>query len=136
MQHVPDDINEVDLSAAENRTKAALLISRLFDLWQLDNNTRLNLLGMSETSRSVLSGYKQGTRPLPTSRDTLDRVGWLLAIHKALRLLYPRNPDMRYAWVSRRNDAFDNCAPIDVMQEQGLIGIARVARYLDHYRGL
>jgi hypothetical protein len=64
-----------------------------------------------------------------------DRVGWLLSIHKALRLLYPRNEDIRSSWVNRRNAAFDNLAPLDVMKEQGIIGIARVARYLDFYRG-
>ncbi|MDD5286061.1 MAG: MbcA/ParS/Xre antitoxin family protein, partial [Desulfuromonadaceae bacterium] len=73
---------------------------------------------------------------LPESRDTLDRVGWLMAIHKALGLLYPYNEDVRYSWVTRRNKAFDNLTPLDVMREQGIIGIARVSRYLDHYRGL
>jgi len=124
-----------DVSSETERRNGAKLVYKLFERWGLDNNTRLNLLGMSATSRSVLSGYRDGTRALPASRDTLDRVGWLLAIHKALRLLYPRNEELRYSWVSRRNQAFDNLAPIEVMQEQGLIGIARVARYLDNYRG-
>lgn len=125
-----------DYSSDDARRKAGLLMSRLFDLWQLDSRTRLELLGMSVTSRSVLQGYRDGTRPLPAARDTFDRVGWLLAIHKALRLLYPRNPELRYSWVSRRNQVFDNLTPLEVMQQQGLIGIARVARYLDYYRGL
>jgi len=64
-----------------------------------------------------------------------DRVGWLLAIHTALRLLYPRNEELRYSWVNRRNAAFDNLTPLAVMKEQGIIGIARVSRYLDFYRG-
>ena len=63
---------------------------------------QLNLLGLSETSRALLTKYRKG-EPLPLSRDVQDRVGWLLSIHKALRLLYPQNEGLRYSWVSRRN---------------------------------
>jgi hypothetical protein len=58
-----------------------------------------------------------------------------MSIHKGLGLLYPYNEDVRYSWVNRRNKAFDNLAPLDVMREHGIIGIARVARYIDFYRG-
>ena len=127
--------DSIDISSEDNRKQAAVLVSRLFEKWALDNNSRLSLIGLSSSSRSVLKGYREGTRALPNTRDTLDRVGWLMAIHKALRLLYPRNPELRDTWVTHRNEAFDNLAPIDVMLEGGLIGIARVSRYLDYYRG-
>jgi hypothetical protein len=42
---------------------------------------------------------------------------------------------MLYSWVNRRNEAFSNLTPLAVMKEQGIIGIARVSRYLDFYRG-
>jgi hypothetical protein len=132
---LPDKDQPIDFKDKNIRCEAAQLISNLFDRWALDNNTRLNLLGLSPSSRTLFKGYREGTSPLPASRDTLDRAGWLLAIHKALRLLYPRNPELRYSWVSRRNEAFDNRTPIEVMTEGGLIGIARVSRYLDYYRG-
>lgn len=126
----------IDLTSTENREKAAKLVTKLFDLWQLDTATQLNLLGLSETSRALLGKYRQGKSPLPNSRDVRDRVGWLLACHKALRLLYPRNESLRYNWVKSRNEAFEQRSPIDVMKDQGLVGIARVARYLDYVRGL
>jgi hypothetical protein len=66
----------------------------------------------------------------------LDRAGWLLAIHKALRLLYPRNEALRYSWVKRRNRDFDNFTPLELMIREGIIGIAKVSRYLDMERGL
>jgi hypothetical protein len=69
-------------------------------------------------------------------RDMLDRIGWLLSIHKSLRLLYPRNEHIRYTWVNRRNRILDDQRPLDIMTSQGLIGIARVARFLDFLRGL
>jgi hypothetical protein len=82
----------------------------------------------------MLSDYRKGNA-LPNSRDMLDRIGWLLSIHKALRLLYPKNEDIRYSWVKRRNQLLNNERPIDIMQEQGIIGIAKISRYLDHLRG-
>ncbi|BCR06231.1 hypothetical protein DESUT3_33000 [Desulfuromonas versatilis] len=124
----------IDLGSVESRRQLATLVMNLFDRWGLSTNDQLNLLGLSPTSRALLTRYRKG-EPLPGSRDVLDRVGWLLAIHKALRLLYPRNEQLRYSWVSRRNQAFANLAPLEVMKKDGIIGIAKVCRYLDFQRG-
>ncbi len=71
-----------------NRKNMAILTMNLFKLWDLTTEEQLNLLGLSSSSRSVLTKYRKGTA-LPATRDLLDRVGWLMAIHKALSLLYP-----------------------------------------------
>ena len=124
----------VNLETNESRQALAKMVIRLFQNWKISTADQLNLLGLSETSRAMLSRYARG-EALASTRDMQDRVGWLLSIHKALRLLYPRNEEMRHSWVSRRNAAFDNLTPLVVMKEQGIIGIARVSRYLDFYRG-
>ncbi len=134
MAHANLKNNEVVLESADSRKGLATLVIKLFHLWGLSTSDQLDLLGLSPKSRAMLSKYAKG-EALPATRDMYDRVGWLLSIHKALRLLYPRNEDIRYSWVNRRNAAFDNLAPLEVMKEQGIIGIARVARYLDFYRG-
>ena len=125
---------DIDLSSSDSRSALAKLVIKLFLRWGLSTADQLELLGLSPNSRAMLSKYGKG-EALPATRDILDRVGWLLAIHKALRLLYPQNEDVRYSWVSRRNTAFNNLAPLTIMKEQGIIGIAKVARYLDFYRG-
>lgn len=124
----------IDPETVESRQALAKMVIRLFQHWKLSTADQLNLLGLSETSRSMLYKYARG-EALSSTRDMQDRVGWLLSVHKALRLLYPRDEEMRYSWVSRRNAAFDNRMPLEVMKEQGIIGIARVSRYLDFYRG-
>ena len=134
MKRAEQNFPSVDLTTEESRSKQAILISNLFDHWKLNTEDQLNLLGLSSTSRSMLGKYRKGN-PLSSSRDMQDRAGWLFAIHKALRLLYPRNPGLRYGWISRRNRAFANLAPLDLMKEEGLIGIAKVSRYLDFQRG-
>jgi hypothetical protein len=122
------------LDAMNTRQALSKVVMKLFQLWNLSTADQLELLGLSPKSRSMLAKYARGDA-LPATRDIQDRVGWLLAIHKALRLLYPRNPEIRYSWVTRRNAAFDNLPPLAVMKEQGLLGVARVSRYLDFYRG-
>lgn len=128
------DFPPVDLADTDSRRKLSKLITRLFDLWGISSQDQLNLLGLSATSRAMLSRYRKG-EPLSTSRDVLDRAGWLLSIHKSLRLLYPANEKLRYSWVSLPNRAFDNFTPLSLMLEQGIIGIAKVSRYLDLQRG-
>jgi len=125
----------VNIENSDARRKLARMVTRLFELWELPTADQLELLGLSRTSRAQISKYRKGGA-LPSSRDMLDRIGWLLSIHKSLRLLYPRNENIRYTWVKRRNQILDDQRPLDIMKHQGLIGIARVARYLDFLRGM
>ena len=125
----------VNIENSDARRKLARMVTRLFELWDLPTADQLELLGLSRTSRAQISKYRKGGA-LPSSRDMLDRIGWLLSIHKSLRLLYPRNENIRYTWVKRRNQILDDQRPLDIMKYQGLIGIARVARYLDFIRGV
>jgi hypothetical protein len=116
------DNYNIDLQSSITRKKLAAMLTRLFDHWELNQEARVHLLGGSE--------LKEG-HALLKSRDMLDRAGYLLAIHKNLRLLYPKNPNIRYAWVNFPNRVFDNFTPLYVMQSQGIIGMARIDLYLD-----
>ena len=127
-------VQEIDLNSPESRKALAKMVTRLFDLWNLSVADQLNLLGLSISSRAMLTKYRKGSA-IPNSRDMLDRVGWLLSIHKALRLLFPYNREFRNQWVSKRNRMMGNVRPLDLMKEKGIIGIATVARHLDALRG-
>ena len=130
----PAEETHIDIESSESRKKLARMVTRLFELWRLTTADQLELLGLSRTSRAQISRYRKGGA-VPSSRDMLDRIGWLLSIHKSLRLLYPRNENVRYTWIMRRNRILEDQRPLDIMKSQGLIGIARVARYLDFLRG-
>ena len=93
------------------------------------------LLGLASSNRAALSRYRKG-EPIGTSRDQYDRVGHLLAIHKNLRLLFPKNRELAYCWISTRNKAFDNLTPVDVIKEWGFAGLLMVRSYLDHAKGV
>lgn len=126
-----ESVYQTEGMSGENRKKLAKLIMNLFDKWEIDTSTQLSLLGLSSKSRSLLGLYKAGTKPVRNARDRLDRIGWLLLIHRTLRLLYPYNKILCYHWITYKNKAFDNHSPLDIMNKQGIIGLAKVAHYLD-----
>lgn len=117
-----------DYQSQESRRDLAQLILKLFSLWSLAETDRLELLGL-QTSLD-LERFTQGEDLL--TDDLLERIGWLLSIHKALRALYPKNAEICYGWINCRNTAFNDSTPL-VVAKEGIIGLARVAHYLDHY---
>ncbi len=121
-------------SAEPDRGALAKMVIQLFEHWKLSTEEQLALLGLGAASRSALTRYRKG-EPLAQSRDLLERVGNLLAIHKNLRLLFPHNRDLAYAWMSTRNKAFGGRTPAEVVSEIGFAGLLMVRSYLDRVRG-
>lgn len=108
---------------------------QLFDRWSISSEDQLAMLGLSMGDRSALTRYRRG-HPITGIRDTLERAGHLLAIHKNLRLLFPRDRDLAYRWISTRNKAFEGRTPAEVIRNDGLLGLLMVRSYLDRQRGV
>lgn len=122
-----------ELQSAQARRVLATAVMRLFGHWQLSAEEQLILLGLNRDSRTTLNRYRQGGA-FAASRDLLDRAGHLLGIHKSLRLLFPRNRELAYAWMRSRNRAFDGRTPVEVVADYGLPGLLLVRTYLDRVR--
>lgn len=105
------------------------MLMSLFDLWHFTSLEKLSALGLSESNRSVLSKYSRGGS-ISSSRDSKDRAGILLDIHKNLGQLFPENPEQRYTWMKTRNKAFDGRTPIETVVEMGFPGLLFVNSYL------
>ena len=127
-QHAPQTADR------DKRSALAGMIMQLFDHWQLPTDQQLALLGMGPDNRAALTRYRRG-EPLGNSRDLLDRVGHLLAIHKNLRLLFPSQPERLYGWMRQRNRAFEGRTPAEAVAEFGFPGLLMVRAYLDRARG-
>ena len=121
-------------NASEDRGALARMVMTLLDHWQLSTEDQAALLGIAAGNRAALTRYRKG-EPIGTSRDQYERVGHLLGIHKNLRLLFPRNRDLAYRWMSTRNKAFDNLTPVEIVKEWGFAGLLMVRGYLDRARG-
>ncbi len=126
---------EPQVLASKDRGALAKMLLTLFDHWNLTTEDQALLLGLASTNRAALSRYRKG-EPIGASRDQYDRVGHLLAIHKNLRLLFPKNRELAYRWISTRNKAFDNLTPVEVIKEWGFAGLLMVRSYLDHAKGV
>jgi len=117
-----------------DRSALAQMVMQLFEHWQLPTEDQLALLGLSTTNRAALARYRKG-EPLAPSRDLLERVGILLGIHKSLRLLFPHNRDLVYAWMTQPNRAFEGMTPVETVKQWGFPGLLMVRAYLDRARG-
>jgi hypothetical protein len=91
---------------------------------------QLALLGYSPVSKSILWRFRKGLAMLPANKDKLDRIGWLLSIHKSLRILYPYNEDLVYRWIRTPNQRFAGKSPLNVMTG-GPKGLKNVFMYLE-----
>ena len=110
--------------------KLAEMIMRLFRLWEISSADKLALLGLDSAANELLEAYEHGT-PLPETEEMLKRVGFLLGIHKNLRILFPHpgNRNLVYSWIKRYNSDH-GAVPLDTMKT-GLQGLASVYHFLD-----
>lgn len=115
---------------ATNRVPAKAIM-KLFQHWELSQEAQCSLLGIRFPNHNRLKYMKKGLIGIPTGRDSHDRVGHLLGIHKALRLLYRKNPELLYGWVRMRNRQFNGCTPLEIMIKDGYLGISKVHNYLN-----
>jgi Protein of unknown function (DUF2384) len=118
----------------DERVVLARAVTKLFELWQLTAADQLMLLGLNESNRIALQRYAKG-EALAANRDLLERVGHLLGIHKALKLLYPHNPEIVGGWMSSPNALFDGAPPVDIARRFGFAGLLMVRGTLDRMRG-
>lgn len=93
----------------------------------------MTLLGV--TARSTFFKWKKNS-DVELSRDTLERISYLLGIYKALQILLP-DPHAADAWVRRPNQApvFGGRSALERMLSGHVADLFVVRRYLDAQRG-
>ena len=101
-------------------TALRLLLPILETLWKLDRNTQAKLL---KVGPSTLKRYRAG-RSVPRRREQLERIEDLHRWYMALRVLFPRNPELADAWPTRRNRRLQP-SPIANAVRRGTKGVRR-----------
>ncbi len=127
------EVAAADLHDYDARRRLARMVTTLFEHWDLSLPEQAGLLGLSVSNRASIARYRAG-EPLADSRDLLDRVGCLLGIHKTLRIMFPRNRELAYRWMSAFNRRLGR-RPVDLVLERGFEGLLAVRRYLELERG-
>lgn len=123
----------VDLQSREGRQRLARMVMALFEHWSLSSAEQAALLGLAPDNRATIARYRRG-EPLGESRDLLERAGHLLGIHKSLRILFPHDRDLAYAWIKTPNRRLGT-SPLQLMITRGFEGLLAIRRYLDFERG-
>ena len=124
-------VSAADLMDEGNRKSLAKLVMRFFDRWEIDAQTQCRLLGMTadENGLAELAAIRDGGA-LPADTAMIERVGHLLAIYKAISILYGNNPRVLFRWITNVNKRFTP-TPLDFILEAGDEGLADVRQYLD-----
>lgn len=108
-------------------------VLRIMDAWQLGEATRLRLLGIP---RATYYRWKRDPDQARLSRDTVERISYLLGIYKALQILLPK-AEAADSWVQRpnTNPLFAGRPPIERMAAGHVADLYVVRQYLDAERG-
>ncbi|WP_373689579.1 antitoxin Xre/MbcA/ParS toxin-binding domain-containing protein [Photobacterium pectinilyticum] len=69
---------------------------------------------------------KCGEIGLQDSAEARTRAANLLTIHKCLRCLYPKNPELLYGWVRMHNTNLDGRTPLAIMLDGDMERIVRI----------
>ncbi|HEV3154430.1 MAG TPA: MbcA/ParS/Xre antitoxin family protein [Candidatus Baltobacteraceae bacterium] len=103
------------------------------DRWELNARERQRLLGLKA---STYFKHQRDPAHAQLSRDTLERISYILGIYKALQILLPRK-EAADSWIRRKNSApvFNGHAPLDLMLAGKVGDLYVVRRYLDGERG-
>lgn len=103
------------------------------DRWDLSTAERQRLLGLKPSSYFK---HRRDPKSARLSRDTLERISYVLGIYKALQILLPRK-EAADSWIRRKNAApvFNGHSPLDLMLAGKVSDLYLVRRYLDGERG-
>jgi Antitoxin Xre/MbcA/ParS C-terminal toxin-binding domain/Antitoxin Xre-like helix-turn-helix domain len=122
--------------AARDEKLSAPALRAFFNLaerWRLRVSDQRRLLG--DPPESTFYKWKR-ERDGALSRDTLERISYLLGIFKALAILFPQ-PDRADAWLRKPNMAptFGGKSALERMLSGNVADLFTVRQYLDAQRG-
>ena len=104
------------LEDPEARKAVAEAVLALFDRWDLHEVNQARLLGLP-----TVIGLKR--KILDADSDTMERIGYLLAIDRALLKHYPLEPSKRDSWIFTTNEHLDGMTPLSVMLKEEVPGM-------------
>ncbi|UXI02718.1 MbcA/ParS/Xre antitoxin family protein [Photobacterium sp. TY1-4] len=110
------------------------VVFNILDKWSCTQAQQMALLGLS--SRSTLNKYRSHPESAKVSNDLLERMSYILNIHKCLRILFSAEESV-YQWVQKPNahPFFAGRSAMDVMIQGKVVDLYQVASRLNAWRG-
>lgn len=130
MKH--DQKEEKSISAQEMSRVGLKTFFKIAEAWELTNEEQMQLLGVA---RSTFFLWKSGEVG-KLSKDTLERLSYILGIYKALQILLP-TPNAADGWIKKPNQAplFGGRSALNRMLSGNVADLFIVRQYLDSERG-
>ncbi|MCK9817630.1 DUF2384 domain-containing protein [Pseudomonas chlororaphis] len=126
---------EPGLDSPQASRVALKFFFNLMTHWGCSVEQQRTLLG--KIGNTTFYKYKQLPATVRLPHDTLERISYLMGIHKALSIIFSNSRERTYQWVSSPNSAapFNGRTALDYMLAGRVVDIADVRRYLDGVRG-
>lgn len=106
---------------------------RITDEWGCTTEERSRLLG--GPSRTTLYNYGK-LKPVKLSRDTMERISYILGIYKALQLLYPTHERANRRIRLKTSDIpFCGKSAMEFMTQGSMMNLMLTRQYFDAKRG-
>lgn len=113
-----------------NHAQALAGFFLIMNAWRVEPETARAILGAP--SPSTYFAWRRG-RPARLSHDTLQRIGYVAGIYKALQIVYS-DAQQADTWVQRPNRVFGDQPPLRRMAAGDITDLAAVRAYLDAAR--
>src|SRR5687768_3402956 len=119
-------------SEINKNTVALKAFFKISEKWGLTSEQEMTLLGVPKSTFYSWKSKKTGD----LSRDTFERISYILGIYKALSILLPTE-DAADTWIKKHNSAplFGGKSALDKLMKGNVVDLADVRRYLDAERG-
>lgn len=106
---------------------------RVTEEWSCTTEERSRLLG--GPSRTTLYNYAK-LKPVKLSRDTMERISYILGIYKALQLLYPTHERANRRIRLKTSDIpFCGKSAMEFMTQGSMMNLMLTRQYFDAKRG-
>jgi hypothetical protein len=113
-----------DLREPDARAAVTAAVVALFDRWNLGERDRAILVGLSEASQGALD------EALRRGRGSMECMGELLAIGRALDVKFRHHAELRDHWIATYPMELGGRRPLDIMLRGGLPGMREVRALL------
>ncbi|MGF1702556.1 MbcA/ParS/Xre antitoxin family protein [Photobacterium makurazakiensis] len=110
------------------------VVFNILDKWSCTQAQQMALLGIN--SRSTLNKYRSQPDSAKVSKDLLERMSYILNIHKCLRIMFTAEESV-YNWVQKPNNHpfFAGRSAMDIMCQGKVVDLYQVASRLNAWRG-
>jgi hypothetical protein len=123
-------LDEAKMTQENDKVRVGLsAFFNIAKLWELNETEKLRLLG--QTDPNVIEAWENGDGP-DVSKDTLERISYILGIFKAINILLPI-PERANAWMRKPNKApmFGGQSALERMTAGNVSDLYVVRQYLD-----